>query len=193
MKIFVRLSLILLAFCVVATALLAYVNSITEPKIKALKLQEAESARAALIPGATFEEVKIPVPRSDSLSYYIARDEKTKEIKGYTFTGAKSGYSSTVKTMAAFDPAFKLMNIKVIEQSETPGLGANCSKEDFAARFKNLELAELLVDKDGGKIASLTGATITTRAVTNSLKEAAAIIKQDVEAKLAAPKQEMVQ
>lgn len=54
-------------------------------------------------------------------------------------------------------------------------------------------MAELLVDKDGGKIASLTGATITTRAVTNSLKEAAAIIKQDVEAKLAAPKQEMVQ
>lgn len=186
MKFFLKLGLILLAFCVVATGILAYVNSITKPKIENLKRIEAETARGELIPNAVFEPVTIKTGQ-DSLVYFIATDMATKELKGYTFTAAKIGYSSTVKTMAAVDANFKLINIKVIDQSETPGLGANCTKPEFNAKFKGLTLDELKVDKDGGKVAAMTGATITTRAVTNSLKEQISIIKKDVESKLASP------
>jgi len=183
MKFFLKLGLILLVFCIIATALLAYVNSITKPKIDALKIKEAEEARNKLIPGAAFESRTISIPDADSIVYYVATDEKTKELKGYTFTAAKAGYSSTVKTMAAASPDFKLIDIQVIEQAETPGLGANCVKPEFAAKFRDKTPAELKVDKDGGKIASMTGATITTRAVTNSLKEMIGVIKKDVESR----------
>lgn len=186
MKFFLKLGLILLAFCVVATGILAYVNSITKPKIDDLKRKEAELARGELIPNAVFEPVTIKTGQ-DSLVYFIALDNATKELKGYTFTAAKIGYSSTVKTMAAVDADFKLINIKVIDQAETPGLGANCTKPEFNAKFKGLTLDELKVDKDGGKVEAMTGATITTRAVTNSLKEQISIVKKDVEAKLATP------
>lgn len=185
MKLYLKLGLILLAFCVVATALLAFVNSATKPKIEELKSKAAEEARAALIPGAVFELKSFAVPESDSIEYYEAKDEKTGELKGYTFTAAKAGYSSNVKTMAAVDPDFKIINIRVIEQAETPGLGANCTQESFAAKFKGLATDELLVDKDGGKIVSLTGATITTRAITNSLQE----MVQVIQAKLSAQTQ----
>jgi len=43
------------------------------------------------------------------------------------------------------------------------------------------------VDRDGGKFVSLTGATITTRAVTNSLREAIKLIQKDVESKTTTP------
>ncbi len=181
MNYYLRLGLILLIFCAVATGILAYVDSITRPKIDQLKAQQQREAREFLIPGAEFERIAQEAPDADSLVYFIARDEASGEIKGYTFTAAKAGYSSTVKTMAAVDPDFKLINITVVEQAETPGLGANCEKESFTSQFAGLSPDQLQVDKDGGQIVSLTGATITSRAVTNSLSEQIALVRKSVE------------
>ncbi|GAB1468042.1 RnfABCDGE type electron transport complex subunit G [Candidatus Cloacimonadota bacterium] len=179
MKTYLQLGLILLAFCVVATALLAYVNTLTKPKIEALAIEEAQKAREGLIPNATFEEV------NGALTYYIARDKTTNEIMGYTFTAAKNGYNGTVKTMAAIDKTFKLINIQVISQTETPGLGTNSTKPAFTDQFKGKNAEQLLVDKDGGvppnAIKALTGATITSRAVTSSLKEQILLLQQDLQ------------
>lgn len=166
MKMFMQLGLILLAFCVVATALLAYVNSFTKPKIEAIKLKEAADARNELIPDSDFEEV------SGDLTYYIARDKTTKEIKGYTFTAEQIGYGGPVKTMAAVDKDFEVISIKVIQQTETPGLGTNATSPKFTDQFKAKNADQLQVDKDGGAIKALTGATITSRAVTNAVKAA---------------------
>ncbi|GAB1366692.1 RnfABCDGE type electron transport complex subunit G [Candidatus Cloacimonadaceae bacterium] len=168
MKMFLQLGLILLAFCMVATALLAYVNSFTKPRIEAIKLKEAADARNELIPDSEFEEI------TGDLSYYIARDKTTKEIKGYTFTAEQIGYGGPVKTMAAVDKDFKIISIKVIQQTETPGLGTNATLPKFTDQFKGKTLDQLTVDKDGGvppnAIKALTGATITTRAVANAVK-----------------------
>lgn len=181
MKFYLQLGLILLAFCVVATALLAYVNSITKPKIEAIKIKEAEEARNTLIPNAEFEEIH------GALDYYIARDKDTKALKGYTFTAEKYGYSSAVKTMAAIDSSFNIINIQIISQAETPGLGTNSTKPDFTGQFQGKSVTQLLVDKDGGVppngIKALTGATITSRAVTNSLKEQINLLMQDVQSR----------
>ncbi len=182
MKLFLRLGLTLLGFCVVATALLAYVNSMTKPLIDEHQKTAAVQTMSKLIPGAIFEPVTIHTEK-DSLVYYIAKDEKTGEIKGYTFTATKPGYSSMVKTMAAIDTNFKIINIQVIEQSETPGLGANCTKPEFSAKFSGLTPDDLILAKDGGKFVGITGATITTRAVTNSLREAIKLIQKDVESR----------
>jgi len=179
MKFFLQLGLILLAFCVVATALLAYVNSITKPKIDEIKIKEAEEARNALIPDAVFEEVH------GAIDYFIARDKTTQELKGYTFTAEKYGYSSNIKTMAAIDSSFQIINIQVISQAETPGLGTNSTSPDFTGQFAGKTSAQLVVDKDGGvppnAVKALTGATITSRAVTNSLKEQILLVQKDIQ------------
>jgi len=83
MKIYLQLGLILLAFCVAATALLAYVNSLTKPQIDSIQQKEAEETRRKLIPDSEFEEIK------GDFTYYIAKDNKTKEVKGYVFTAKK--------------------------------------------------------------------------------------------------------
>ena len=50
-------------------------------------------------------------------------------------------------------------------------MGANCEAVEYASKYELKAKHELKVDKDGGKIASLTGATITTRAITNSIRD----------------------
>ena len=180
MMYYIKLGGILLIISVIATGILAYVNSVTEPKIIALKAAEAVKSREALIPGADFEEVKV----SDDFSYFIAYKKGSKELLGYTFTAGKTGYSSKVLTMAGLDPQFNIINIKVIDQAETPGLGANCTAPSFSDQFKGKTQEQMLVDKDGGPIKSLSGATITTRAIANSLMEQIQVLKKDVDSHL---------
>jgi len=177
MMYYIKLGGILLIICVIATGILAYVNSVTEPKIIALKAAEAIKSREALIPESDFEEVKV----SEDFSYFIAYKKGTKDIQGYTFTAGKTGYSSKVLTMAGLDPQFKIINIKVIDQAETPGLGANCTATSFTDQFKGKTQTDMLVDKDDGPIKSLSGATITTRAIANSLKEQILVLRAHVE------------
>ncbi|MCK4339836.1 MAG: FMN-binding protein, partial [Candidatus Cloacimonetes bacterium] len=52
-----------------------------------------------------------------------------------------------------------------------PGLGANCTEQEFTEKFKKTNPETILADKDGGDIVSITGATITTRTVANSIRE----------------------
>lgn len=176
MKLYLKLGLTLLAVCVIATAILAYVNSITGPKIKVLKEEESVKSREALIPDSDFEQIKV----SDDFSYFVAYKKGSKEVQGYTFTAAGTGYSSNVQTMAGLDSQFRLIGIKIIDQAETPGLGANCKAASFTDQFKGKVQDDLVVDKDGGKIKSLSGATITTRAIANSLKDTIALVQKDV-------------
>lgn len=179
MKYILKLGLILLAFCAVASGILAFVNSKTQPVITARKLLEEEQTRKELLPLAkTFELKKTAV--DSSFVYYVAKDD-TDKIIGFSFIAAKSGYSSVIKSMVALDNEFKVINMKVIDQNETPGLGTNCATKDFPLRFKGLSADEIKVDKDGGKVTSLTGATITTRAITNSIRDAITLLKNDID------------
>lgn len=176
-----RLGLILLAISAIATGILAWVNSVTLPKIETRKAKEAEETRQQLMPDAkSFEEVKA---KADSnFIYYIAKND-TDEILGYSFVAVKRGYSSDIKTMVALNKDYSIITLKVIDQNETPGLGTWSADESFPPRFEGKKPYELVVDKDGGPIKSITGATITTRAITQSLHEAITKVKDDLESR----------
>lgn len=167
MKYYLKLGLILFIFCVVATGILAYVNSLTAPVIAQRKAMEEIQAREALIPNAEFEEKE----SDQGLTYFVARDPETAEILGYTFIAADLGYSSTVQTMVGVDSGFKVLGIRIVDQGETPGLGANCTLPAFTNQFAGMAIEDIYVNKDGGVVVALSGATITSRCIANSLRE----------------------
>ncbi len=178
MKYIIQLGLILLIFCAVASGVLAFVNSKTQPVIAARKALEEEQTRKELMPEAKVFEEKVSAEDSTFI-YYIAKDDKD-ALLGYCFIAAKRGYSSVIRTMVAMDDKYTIINMKVIDQNETPGLGTLCQDKAFPERFKGRGFDELKADKDGGTIQSITGATITTRAVISSLKDAIQILKDDL-------------
>lgn len=193
MNYFVKLGLVLLLITAIASGILAFVNSQTFGKIQDNKAKAEELARQEVLPDAkSFVENSVTLPaekqEADPLKkqveagprqfvYYTGMNSDNEPV-GYTFVAARQGYSSIVKTMVGVTRELKIGKIKVIEQAETPGLGANATTDAFQGRFNGLSEPDLKVIKDGGKIQSLTGATITSRAVTNSIAEGLKILTE---------------
>ena len=77
--------------------------------------------------------------------------------------------------MTGVDAEGTVMGVKLTSQNETPGLGAKAAGTDdfgntWRGQFVGRTAAEdLAVAKDGGDIDAIAGATITSRAVTNSV------------------------
>ncbi|RLC55844.1 MAG: hypothetical protein DRH89_06870 [Candidatus Cloacimonadota bacterium] len=182
MKYYIKLGFILFIITAIASGVLAYMNTLTQPIIEENQRVAQEKARKEVLPSAiTFEEV-IKEEVTGDLIYHIGKDAGG-NIVGYTFVASLYGYSSDVKTMVGVNTDLIIEKIKIISQAETPGLGANCEKPEFQTQFSEKQETDMKVDKDGGNIVSLTGATITTRAITNSIK--AALDKLDLSAEKA--------
>ncbi|MBW6515461.1 MAG: RnfABCDGE type electron transport complex subunit G [Candidatus Cloacimonetes bacterium] len=166
MKYYFKLGAILFLIAAVASGVLAFVNNFTRPIIEENQRRAEDEARREVLPeAAVFKLMNTEYP------FYVGFDNE-KNIAGYTFIAEEMGYSGVIQTMVGVDPNMRITNIKVIKQSETPGLGANCVRPEFTNQFCNLALEELVLDKDSGSIVTITGATITTRALTSSLQKA---------------------
>lgn len=64
-----------------------------------------------------------------------------------------------------------LKGIKIVEPiSETPGLGAKVLDTDFQSQFEGMTYGDIALDKDGGSIDAITGATISSKAVVDGVR-----------------------
>jgi electron transport complex protein RnfG len=82
---------------------------------------------------------------------------------GAAFKASGKGYSSIIETMVGMLKDGTITAIKVISQNETPGLGARVAEPEFTGQFENI--------KDLSGVSAITGATISSRAVINSVEK----------------------
>lgn len=204
----IRLSIILAFITLIAAFVLAEIYNITKPRIEEQKLAKTQEALKYVLPDAqSLPPIKKKIPVKDSkgntlyereeIVYYKAySDQQEQNLIGYAFKAYGTGYSSTIETMVGIDTIGHITHIKIIAQKETPGLGALAeNSEPFKGKkwstqqFVNKQIDDLKVDKDGGTIVSITGATITSRAITNSIKAK----MQELMSELDIPTQETVE
>lgn len=185
MKEILKLGAILLLVTTVAGAALSMVNVITKPRIEEQKRLATQRALNLALPGVEPDAIE-PVTEDDEISYYIGyKSEDKQEVAGIAFVAKGPGYSSVIETMVGVDTTGKIIGIKIIDQKETPGLGTKIeevrygeSGSWFQQQFENRSPEQLAVDKDGGDIKSVTGATISSRTVANSIKQGFAELKK---------------
>lgn len=176
MKEIIKLSMILLLVTVVASAALSLVNNITKPRIEEQKRLVTERALLAALPTADKNAIE-PVTIRDTLKYYIGYTDTAKSaIAGYAFVARGAGYSSVIETMVGVDSTGQIIGIKIMQQVETPGLGTKIEEtkygEDspwFQRSFIAKHAETVAVKQDKGEIESVTGATISSRTVANSI------------------------
>lgn len=104
------------------------------------------------------------------------------EPRGVAFETSGKGYGGDVGLMVGIDVKDdKLLGVGVTTHGETPGMGAKAKSDPtFVSQFKGLALKEpFKVTADGGSINAISGATITSRAVS-----AAASSAEDIYQKL---------
>ena len=78
--------------------------------------------------------------------------------------------------MVGFDTEGRIINVNVLEQNETPGLGTKMCDEGNplfeSVRNKIPSQMKLAVRKDGGEVDALTAATISSRAYVDAIARA---------------------
>lgn len=164
-------TVVLLVICLVIPFALSLTNAVTKDKIADLEKEKRESAMSGLIEAETYQEESY----NDEFTYTVAI--KDGSAIGYIFETSKKGYGGDVSVMTAVDPDGTVKAIEILDVSnETPGLGQNSQKEDFYSQYAGKK-AEVTVKKNGAdpeknEVDAVTGATITSKAVTGAVNEA---------------------
>ncbi|MBN2790227.1 MAG: FMN-binding protein [Candidatus Delongbacteria bacterium] len=195
----IKLSSILFFVAGIAAGSLAFYNSFTKPEIAKLKAENETKARGYVlqglipddqIPGLIYEEGQIEINGMKE-KFWKVKTPGSNQYKALVFLAKGQGFSGVVETMVATDMNFKINGIKVLKHTETPGLGAEAqtvkygdTKPFFEGWFKEKNSLNVIVEKDdpnsADKVQSITGATITTRAVCNSINKYAELVKKQM-------------
>mgnify|MGYP002519214635 FL=1 len=180
---FVQLGGILCAITLVVALALGAVNAVTAGPIAEQNAQKIKDSLENVMPGAESEQIDVPegttvtTETKNATSVTILSAYKmTKDgaDAGYCVEVGPTGFGGAVDTMVGIDSDGNVTGISVISaSSETPGLGARSTEPEFQAQFAGQVGTEVAVAKDGGSIDALTGATITSRAVSEGVVAAA--------------------
>lgn len=168
-KYILRLTLTLLIITAVVAGLLALVDYFTADRIAALKNEKAQSAMMDVLPAESYEE--IPTDKEGVTAAYKA------DGLGYVVRLSVNGFGGAIDMMVGVKEDGSVSGVSIISHAETASLGANCTREDWRSQFTGLS-GHLAVDKDGGSIDSLTGATVTSRAVTEGINLALEFVEE---------------
>jgi electron transport complex protein RnfG len=174
----VRLATVLLMICAVTSGLLALVYSATRTRIEANARLEAARLRAEALGGpGTTVEFSGPKEIGNLVCYEGTVDGKPVGTV-FTVTTTK-GYGGTIELLVGVDPTGQtITGVRIAEHSETPGLGANVVQVRpgeggpwFLKQFRGLTPERISLKADGGPIDGITAATISSRAVTEAVRE----------------------
>ncbi len=122
-----------------------------------------------------FENVSI-----DEIS--VGGNDETNELVGYVvLVTSSAGYGGDIQLVVGVNAEFRITDIKFLELNETAGLGMEADSEEFLSQFIDKPVNNFTYTKTGStkdsEIDALSGATITTSAVTNAINAALRTIR----------------
>ncbi|MEE0916121.1 MAG: RnfABCDGE type electron transport complex subunit G [Alistipes sp.] len=158
---------VLFTITLISSAAVGGVYMITKEPIEQAKVAAVNDALNQVLP--EYEATTSQTIEVNSLPIVAHTATVADKAVGYAVESiSKNGFGGTVRLMVGFDTAGKIININVLEQKETPGLGTKMTDEGnvLLASFKDKNASEInmTVKKDGGDIDALTAATISSRA-----------------------------
>jgi Na+-translocating ferredoxin:NAD+ oxidoreductase subunit G len=196
-------AIVLTVVCVAAGASLGWIYGVVKPRMDANAKARVDAGMRAIfsdIPDAAFEAHTATLDGGRTVAYTSALKDGT--VAGYALMGESRGYSSTVKVLVRVNAdATRVDRIMVTESAETPGLGERIKevkstntlvgyamgrKKDesglrpwFQVQFDDRPVAQLVVVKGGAGqgVDAITGATVTSTAVTTAVKGAVAAMQ----------------
>lgn len=174
----VVLSLVLLVISVAVALLLAFTNMVTKDKIAENTLLEQNAAKQEVLSDATYFAEVENAEKPDMVKAVFEGKDSSGNVIGWCVSVAPFGYGGELDLMVGILPDGTVSGMKVVSHSETAGLGAKASEPEFSDKFKEKPAdGNLAVIKSGepkeDEIVALSGATITSKAVTNGVNAAA--------------------
>ena len=181
-----KLGVILFVISAVAACCLAFTNYVTAGTIEKMDLETNKAARQEVLPTASdFEEIPATELANIGTEIGLANPELLVEayrgmsgnaVVGYTVkTAPQSGYSGEVQVLTGISNDGRVQGVTILKHNETPGLGALATEPAFKDQYKDLSAAEKITvvktapASGSNSIQAITGATITSKAVTDGV------------------------
>ena len=167
--------MVLFVITLLASAGVGAVHMITEEPIAEARVKATREALKQVLP--EFDETEVLRDTIENLPVTVHTALQGDRVVGYAVESmTKNGFSGVIRLMVGFAPDGQILNIRVLEQAETPGLGTkmvdagNPLEKSFVGR--NPAQMKLGVKKDGGDVDALTAATISSRAYVDAVSRA---------------------
>lgn len=187
-KIMLKEAAILTAITLIAGLILGFVYELTKEPIRIQQEKAVQEACMAVFPGdgsIQFREMDYTV--SDSVKNSLSEKgvkigtvyealASGSDLAGYVIQSTSSeGYGGNIVLYVGITTEGVLNDISILEIAETPGLGMQAPKV-LVPQFHNKKAAQFTYTKTGSKseneVDAISGATITTKAVTNAVNGA---------------------
>ena len=181
MKDIFRLGAILFVICAVASLMLSLTNNITAPVREQRNIQANNESRQEVLQVAEeFSEVK---DVKGDLIEEVYQGTKGGEVVGYTIKTTPKGYGGKVEVMVGISNDGKISGVKIGNHSETPGLGSKSADPSFKDQYNGKSTKTPLNVVKGNAsnendIVAISGATITSKAVTAGVNAAMDVYEQ---------------
>jgi electron transport complex protein RnfG len=158
---------VLFTVTLIASAGVGAVNMITADAIAEANAAATTQAVANVLP--SFENTEVSEQTIDDMPIVVYTASAGDKVVGYAVESmTKNGFGGAIRMMVGFAPDGQILNVNVLQQAETPGLGTKMADEDNALlrsiKDKKAWEIEFKVKKDGGELDALTAATISSKA-----------------------------
>jgi len=147
----------------IAVAVLGGLDSVTRDMIEYQKEMKVQRMLNEIFPDMTSYT-------SEGDIYIVSADGTG---VGFAFLAVGKGYGGDIDILVGLEDETTLKGIAVIAHAETPGLGDKILAPDFTDRFVGIDIADVAVPDEGGKVDAITGSTISTKAVIDAVRTTA--------------------
>jgi len=162
------IALNLMLACFVSGLVIATTYFFTAPlALKQAAITQTNVMKTLVVDADTF------TPIDGKTGWFTAT--KSGQTIAYVVPGESKGYGGKITMLVAVSPEGKVIKYEILTANETPGLGDNANKDPFKKQFTDKTSEALIVTKDPSNtknIQAMTGATISSKAVTLGVKGA---------------------
>lgn len=177
MKMTIKNALLLTMITLIAGVLLGGVYKITKEPIAEQKEKEAQEACKAVFEDADSFDMSYEMEADESLKaveqVIPALDADGKTIGYVLNVTSNEGYGGDISFMLGIQADGTVNGISILSISETAGLGMRATEPEFYEQFSGKQVEQFAYTKSGAQadneIDALSGATITTNAITNGV------------------------
>ena len=154
--------LLLVCICLVVTALLAYINSVTSPIIAKAEQEKTEQAMSEVLADADgFEKLEI-----ENLPDRVTEVYSAQNGSGYVFMLTTKGYGGDMKLICGMKADGTIEQCKTLSHAETSGLGSKTAEDPYRNQYSGKNSDTL------SEVDAITGATISSNAYKNAIEDA---------------------
>ncbi len=185
----IKLTVTLLATCVVVAAALGGVNAVTEEKIDAINWANTVAAMKAVVadPDSTTFSDALPLTDEMNAAAGSVTLDSVYEVQaggqaaGYAIKVVASGSQGKIEMMVGVDGEGAVTGVSIVKNAETAGIGSKvmtnmptASGVGVLSQFEGKSAADGTLTV-GGNVDAISGATVSTRGVTNGVNAALAV------------------